>query len=25
VVLRQAYNRLPAQVAVLHQLLKPAQ
>ncbi|MGA2563017.1 MAG: N-acetylornithine carbamoyltransferase [Steroidobacteraceae bacterium] len=25
VVLRQAYNRLPAQVAVLYQLLKPAQ
>jgi N-acetylornithine carbamoyltransferase len=25
VVLRQAYNRLPAQMAVLHQLLKPAE
>jgi len=24
-VLRQAYNRLPAQMAVLHQLLKPAE
>jgi ornithine carbamoyltransferase len=25
VVLRQAYNRLPAQMAVLHQMLKPAE
>ena len=25
VVLRQAYNRLPAQMAVLYRLLKPAE
>jgi ornithine carbamoyltransferase len=25
VVLRQAYNRMPAQMAVLHRLLKPTE